>query len=57
MLQFCRSSKLPTIGLLMMILGQGIAAAQVAWVKSFDEVLKQAARDKKFIIMDVSASW
>ena len=57
MRQFGRISKLLAIGLSLMILVQGIAVAQVVWVKSFDEALKQAAREKKTIILDVSASW
>ena len=32
------------------------AVAQVAWAKSFDAALKQAAEEKKFIILDISAS-
>lgn len=31
--------------------------AQIAWVKDFDAALKQAAREKKFVILDISASW
>ena len=31
--------------------------SQVAWVKDFDAALKQAASEKKFIILDISASW
>ena len=57
MLQFGRISRLLAIGLSLMILVQGIAVAQVVWVKSFDEALKQAEREKKTIILDVSASW
>ena len=34
-----------------------VAMAQVAWVQSFDAALQQAAREKKFIILDISASW
>jgi hypothetical protein len=41
----------------LMVLIPMIAVAQVAWVKSFDEALKQASREKKFIVMDMSASW
>jgi hypothetical protein len=33
------------------------AIAQVAWVNTFDEALKQAAKEKKFIVLDISASW
>ena len=33
------------------------AGAQIAWVKTFKEALKQAANEKKFIVLDISASW
>jgi hypothetical protein len=33
------------------------STAQVAWVKSFDAALKQAEAEKKFIYLDISASW
>lgn len=33
------------------------AIAQISWVKSFDAAVKQAAKEKKFIVLDVSASW
>jgi hypothetical protein len=57
MIQFWKGCRMSAMGLLLVILGQGIAVAQVAWAKSFDEALKQAAREKKTIVMDVSASW
>jgi hypothetical protein len=57
MFQFRRNRKLLAMGLILMILGQGIAVAQVVWVKSLDEAVKQAAREKKTIILDVSESW
>jgi hypothetical protein len=41
----------------LMVLIPMMAVAQVAWVKSFDDALKQASREKKFIVMDISASW
>jgi hypothetical protein len=34
-----------------------VAVAQVAWVKGFDAALQQAARERKFVILDISASW
>jgi hypothetical protein len=34
-----------------------VAMAQVAWIKGFDAALQQAAREKKFVILDISASW
>jgi len=33
------------------------SAAEMAWVKDFDAALKQAAREKKFVVLDMSASW
>jgi hypothetical protein len=33
------------------------SAAQVAWVKDFDAALKQAAKEKRFVVLDMSASW
>jgi len=32
------------------------AAAQVAWVKGLDAALKQAAAEKKFVVLDISES-
>ena len=34
-----------------------LAVAQIAWSKNFNDALKQAAREKKFIVLDISASW
>jgi hypothetical protein len=34
-----------------------LALAQVAWVKNLDAALKQAAREDKFVVLDISASW
>jgi thiol:disulfide interchange protein len=39
------------------VLAPILALAQVAWVKDFHAALKQAAREKKFIVLDISASW
>jgi hypothetical protein len=33
------------------------SASQIAWVKDFDAALKQAAKEKKFVVLDMSASW
>jgi hypothetical protein len=33
------------------------AVAQVAWVKDFGDALKQASKEKKFVVLDMSASW
>jgi thiol:disulfide interchange protein len=32
-------------------------AGEVAWVRDFDTALKQAAEQKKFVVLDMSASW
>ncbi len=32
-------------------------AAQVLWVKNFDDALKQAAAEKKCVVLDLSANW
>jgi hypothetical protein len=34
-----------------------LAIAQVSWVKDFSAALKQAEKENKFIVLDVSASW
>jgi hypothetical protein len=33
------------------------ATAQVTWAKNFDDALKQAGKEKKFVVLDISASW
>lgn len=45
-LAYCLAFLIPTV-----------ATAQVAWVKTYDEALKQASREKKFVVLDMSASW
>jgi len=57
MAQFRRSSIALSIALFLLIIAPIFAQPQVAWVKDFNAALKQAARDKKFIVLDVSASW
>jgi hypothetical protein len=58
MLRFCRDKGLGTaMVLLLSLLAPAATVAQVAWVKDFDDALKQAAKEKKFIVLDVSASW
>ena len=54
---FCRYAKIPVIILAVCIVAPILCGAQVAWVKSLDEALKQAAKDKKFIVLDISATW
>ncbi len=43
--------------LLVFVFAPILATAQVAWVKDFDTALKKAAKEEKFIILDLSASW
>ncbi len=57
MAQFRRSSVSLSIALFLVILAPIFAQPQVAWVKDFNAALKQAAREKKFIVLDISASW
>lgn len=52
-----RNKIILVISLAVCILAPILAVAQLAWVQSFDSALKQAAREKKFIVLDVSASW
>jgi len=53
----CRKKALAIAALSMMLLGAASDASQIAWVKDFDSALKQAAREKKFVFLDLSASW
>ena len=55
--QNCRKKMLAAIVLSSMLFCPMIAAAQVSWVKDFDDAQKQAAREKKFLLLDISASW
>ena len=34
-----------------------LSMAQVDWVKDYDTALKQAAKENKFVVLDISASW
>jgi hypothetical protein len=52
-----RYGKIPAVILAVCMIAPILAVAQVAWVKSYDAALKQAAREKKFIVLDISASW
>ena len=42
---------------ILLFLAPAVATAQMAWVKNFDDALKQASSEKKFIVLDISASW
>jgi hypothetical protein len=52
-----RCGKIPIVLLAICLIAPAIAMAQVAWVKSFNTALKQAAKEKKFIVLDISATW
>jgi hypothetical protein len=52
-----RNKIILVISLAVCILAPILAVAQLAWVQSFDSALKQAAKEKKFIVLDISASW
>ncbi len=34
-----------------------LASDQISWVKDFSVARQQAAKEKKFIVLDISASW
>jgi len=54
----CRRSRIVVgVVLVLLMVAPVISLAEVAWVKDFDAALKQAAKEKKFIILDISASW
>jgi hypothetical protein len=57
MFQFFRVRRLLAIAIPLLILGQSAAFAQVAWVRNLDTALKQAAKEKKFVVLDFSATW
>jgi hypothetical protein len=52
-----RNPKISVITLMLFAFAPVFAGAQVAWVKDFNTALKQAAAEKKFIVLDISASW
>ncbi len=43
--------------LLTAFIAPAFPAAQINWVKDFDAALKQASKENKFIVLDMSASW
>jgi hypothetical protein len=58
MVRFYRNRWLfPAMVLTFSLLAPVLATAQITWVQNFDDALKQAAKEKKFIILDISASW
>jgi hypothetical protein len=48
---------IPIVLLAIFMIAPVVAMAQVAWVKSFSAAVKQASKEKKFIVLDVSATW
>jgi hypothetical protein len=52
-----RNQKVFLIVLALFVLAPVSASAQVAWVKDFNTALKQAAKENKFVVLDISASW
>jgi hypothetical protein len=57
MMSFGRNKKVFLIALALLVFVPIFASAQVAWVKDFNAALKQAAKEKKFLVLDISASW
>ncbi|MGD0101986.1 MAG: hypothetical protein ABSC60_16735 [Acidobacteriota bacterium] len=58
MLKFCRTQMgLWALVSLFGLFSPAFSPAQVTWVKNFDDALKQAGKEKKFIVLDISASW
>ena len=53
----CWKTRALVVSFSVLFLVPVFSAAQVAFVKDFSAALKQAAREKKFIVLDVSASW
>jgi hypothetical protein len=51
------NKKLLAFSVLLAIVAPVGAVDRVAWVKNFDDALKQASRENKFIVLDMSASW
>lgn len=47
---------LPRIILALSVMTPALSAAQMAWIKDFNAALKQAAQEKKFVVLDISAS-
>jgi hypothetical protein len=51
------ATRIAVLWLLFLAFAPIAAMAQVAWVKGFDAALQQAAKEKKFVILDISATW
>ena len=52
-----RHARISLLSLLAVMFVYSICTAQVAWVERYDDALKQAAAQKKFVVVDLSASW
>ena len=44
------------ISFLIFVLEPAVSVAQISWVKNFDDALKQAAAEKKYVVLDLSTS-
>jgi hypothetical protein len=52
-----KAAWLTLLPLLLYVFTPVAAVAQVTWAKSFNGALQQAAKEKKYIVLDISASW
>jgi hypothetical protein len=52
-----RNQKVFLMALALFVLAPVFASDQVAWVKDFTSALKQGAKENKFVVLDISASW
>ena len=52
-----RCIRFSLLSLLAVLFAHSLCLAQVAWVERYDDALKQAADQKKFLVVDLSASW
>jgi hypothetical protein len=57
MVRFRGNNKYIGMVLSILFLAPLVTLAQVTFVKDFNDALKQAAKEKKFIVLDISASW
>jgi hypothetical protein len=57
MILFGRNQKVFLIALALFVLAPVFASDQVSWVKDFKSALKQGAKENKFVVLDISASW
>jgi len=54
---FRHNRKILVFALAFLVLSPVASVAQIAWVKDFNAALKQASSEKKYIFLDISASW